>query len=228
MKVLLTDCAKNFKSNTIKQFCAKNKIKHVFATPYHPQTCGTVERVNGTLITKLGAALLDRPNRKWSQLLHNIIESYNHTPHDVTGYTPQFLFFGHEDKPSFASPGIPIESARQLANERTENERKRRKEYHDKKHPDKEFQIGSKVLRRIADNHPDLTKLNQRWSGPYYVIAKIGSLTHDIAETLTSTPSRAHVSQLKQFLPQAQIQLAGANVTVGKASPSERSLSTTT
>jgi transposase InsO family protein len=40
----LLNCHLSFQSNALKDFCFKNQIKHVFSTPYRPQTNGIVKR----------------------------------------------------------------------------------------------------------------------------------------------------------------------------------------
>ena len=154
----------------MKSFCRQNEIKQIFATPYHPQTCGMVERINGILIEKLRVSLMEHPRRKWSTLLADVVKNYNNTIHDITGFTPQFLFNGQTDTPDIGSPTIDLEQARQLACERSHVHQLNRKQRHDKKHLPFEFPIGSKVLRRIASNHPSLSKFQQRWTGPWLVI----------------------------------------------------------
>src|SRR5690606_34195715 len=62
-KRLLTDCHKSFQAKDLNKFLKLNNIKHTFSTPYHPQTNGIVERVNGTLFEKIRANLIDHPKR---------------------------------------------------------------------------------------------------------------------------------------------------------------------
>ena len=210
---LLTDCALNFKSQ-LKNFCENNQIKQIFATPYHPQTCGMVERINGSIIEKLRVELKEHPRRKWSTLLATVVKNYNNTIHDITGFTPKFLFTGDDNTPDLGNPIISLEQARRLACERTRVHQLKRKQRHDSKHPEKEFSIGSKVLRKIASNHPSLSKFHQRWTGPWLVIRQTTPVSYEIAETLTEEPQRAHVSQLKPFFTREESPPVGGNVTV--------------
>jgi transposase InsO family protein len=210
---ILTDCHQAFTSKTLKSFLSQNHIKHTLSTPYHPQTNGIVERANGTIITKLRAALIDKPTRKWSTLLTDVVKDYNNTPHDITGFSPQYLCFGTDHIPSFASPLMPIEQARTLARERTVKAQQRRKILHDSKHPSLQLQVGNRVLRRIADSHPSLTKTSPRWSGPYFIIKQVTDVTYDISETLSGPTVRAHVSQLKMFIARQQTQQPEESVT---------------
>jgi transposase InsO family protein len=213
IKHILTDCHKNFTSKTIKDFFHRNHIKHTLSTPYHPQTNGIVERANGTIICKLRAALLDKPHRKWSTLLSDVVHNYNNTPHDITGFTPQYLFFGIDTTPPFGSPTTSLEEARELARQRTKTAQQRRKQLHDAKHESILFEPGDRVVRSIPSTHPSQTKTSQRWSDPYFIIKRLSDVTYDISETLSGPTIRAHISQLKKFIARQQTQQPGENVT---------------
>src|SRR5438477_12563917 len=52
-QVILSDNSKNFASKIVKILCEKFLIKHIFSSPYHPQTNGMVERLNRTLCNSL-------------------------------------------------------------------------------------------------------------------------------------------------------------------------------
>lgn len=204
MKTILTDCHKNFQSTALKQCLRRHNIKHIFSTPYHPQTNGIVERMNGTLMIKIRTAIQDHPRRKWTTLLPKILEDYNNTPHDVTGYSPAFLFFGKDPTPTFSTQTNNLQEAREKARIRTREEQEKRKQRHDSKHPKTAFEVGSKVLKLIPDNHPSKVKTSPKYTGPYYVIRKITHVTYDLAETLTGPTIRAHSSQLKKFVDRQQ------------------------
>ncbi|RWS04578.1 Retrotransposable element Tf2 protein type 1-like protein [Dinothrombium tinctorium] len=210
-KRILTDCHKSFTSSYLKQFLKKSNIRHTFSTPYHPQTNGIVERLNGTIMTKLRLALLDYPKRKWSTLLRDVIRNYNNTPHDITGYSPQFLYFGEETLPEFAEPH-DIETARQIARKRTQEHQLKRKHHFDKTRRVFDFHIGQKVMREVPRNHPSTDKLSPKFTGPYYIIKKITEVTFDIAEDVSGNTTRAHASQLRPFVPREQIHLPGESV----------------
>ncbi|UYV61244.1 hypothetical protein LAZ67_1004078 [Cordylochernes scorpioides] len=61
IKHIITDNGKNFNSKEFKRCLKVHNIKQTFTTPYHPQSNGMCEKVNGTIMTKLRAALLDKP-----------------------------------------------------------------------------------------------------------------------------------------------------------------------
>ncbi|UYV67937.1 hypothetical protein LAZ67_5002548 [Cordylochernes scorpioides] len=150
IKHIITDNGKNFNSKEFKRCLKVHNIKQTFTTPYHPQSNGMCEKVNGTIMTKLRTALLDKPKVKWSTLLPKVITDYNNTPHDVTGFPPSFLLFGYNVQPQFAdNPSTSVEDARKLAIKRTQHHREISKRRHDSRHPDIEFKVGDLVLKRI-------------------------------------------------------------------------------
>ncbi|UYV77574.1 hypothetical protein LAZ67_15001604, partial [Cordylochernes scorpioides] len=198
IKRILTDNGSNFTCRSFKGFLSENKIAHSLATPYHPQTCGMVEKANHTLLTRLGAAILEKPKQKWSTLVPFIVKTYNQTPHEVTNFSPKFLLYGIDESPSFADHPITLEEARGLARENTRKAQIKRKNHHDDKHPDVEFFEGDQVLRTVAKHHPYMSKLSPRQQGPFFVKKKINSLVYDIQDT-EGRVYRAHASQLRSF-----------------------------
>ena len=212
LKTILTDNYMSYKSKHFKDFIANNKMKHILCTAYHPQTQGMVERVNGTIIVKLRTALLEFPGAKWFQLLQNIVDDYNSTPHRITGFPPAYLLHARHSTPEYASPPISVEEARVLAKERTRKAILYRKTIHDGIHQHLELHPGQRVLKETPDNDPTRTKTSQEWKGPYFVIKQICPTTYDICETLSGTPIRAHISQLKLFVPREQTQQTGESI----------------
>ena len=201
---LLTDNYQSFISRDMKSFFQRNNIKHIVSTPYHPQTNGIVERANGTIVTRLRSELLDHPRRKWSSVLPHIVENYNRTPHDITSFPPEYLLCGIDRTPEFGTLYPRLEIARQIANDRTHRSQQERKHRHDKHHEDIDLDIGAQVLRIIASNDPRQKKTSPRYSGPYFVIRKLGKKTYEICERLNGRLQSATTDQLKLFVPREQ------------------------
>ncbi|UYV68123.1 hypothetical protein LAZ67_5003116, partial [Cordylochernes scorpioides] len=211
LKYIITDNGKNFNSKEFKRCLKVHNIKQTFTTPYHPQSNGMCEKVNGTIMTKLRTALLDKPKVKWSTLLPKVITDYNNTPHDVTGFPPSFLLFGYNVQPQFAdNPSTSVEDARKLAIKRTQHHREISKRRHDSRHPDIEFKVGDLVLKRIPYNDPKLIKTAPKYEGPFQVLRKLSKVTYELSTTdqdnpprnPTGDPIKAHISQLKSFILQ--------------------------
>ena len=204
--VILTDNAKQFLSNEYVRRLRPWGTKKVLCTPYHPQTNGIIERANGTIWKMLRSNIFGSPRKALSTNLRKIIQDYNNTPHDITGFTPHFLFFAHDKTPPFSSNQISIDEARELANERTLKFQQKKKDIHDSKHPKSNFKVGDIVIRKLANNDPSLTKMSKRYNGPYTIVKEIGPVTFDIEHQDTKVVSRAHASQLRIFISRDSIE----------------------
>jgi transposase InsO family protein len=91
-----------FANQQITDFCTKYGIKQLFASPYHPQTNGLVERTNKTLadtITKISR----ETNKNWDQCIAEALFAIRTTYQSTTKQTPFYLTYGREAR-------IPIDS----------------------------------------------------------------------------------------------------------------------
>jgi hypothetical protein len=212
-KRLLTDNGTNYTSKQFKNFLAENKVIHSLTSPYHPQTNATCEKTNGTIVEKLRIAIKEKNHRKWSTLLPEVVNFFNNTPHDSTGFTPRFLMFGTRDSPEFSeAEQITLEKAREIAVERTEKMKAKHKERYDKCHKNIEFNIGDLVKRKVPENHPSKNKITARNEGPFEILEKKSPLTYiigklDNEKIINST--QAHISQLQPFINRVQINNGG-------------------
>src|SRR5436309_14945473 len=83
----------------IEKLMHKFRIKHLFSTPYHPQTNGLVERFNRTLcesLAKLGET------SAWDRNIAPVLFAYRTSKHSTTGISPFYLIYGRE-------PRLPID-----------------------------------------------------------------------------------------------------------------------
>ena len=77
-------------------------ITHLYATPYHPQTNGQIERFNSTMNAKI-AALSDQYQSDWDDKLPFVIFNYNTSYHSTTKTIPFELMYGHSPVPTIRS-----------------------------------------------------------------------------------------------------------------------------
>src|SRR5437868_1075523 len=92
--MILSDNGKNFISETVRILCEKFLIKHIFSSPYHPQTNGMVERLNRTLCSSL--AKVKEKDEDWDIHIPTILFAYRTKRHTTTGYTPFQLVYGRQ------------------------------------------------------------------------------------------------------------------------------------
>jgi hypothetical protein len=173
----ITDNGTNFISKEFNRFLKQHNIQHSYTSTYHPQTNGLNEKVNHTIITRLKIAINEKPKRKWSTLLPEVIHSYNATTHSVTGFAPKYLLFGITDNTQIE---CNLTADRKLAVERTEAFKKKKKSKYDKTHKHIDLEIGSLVKRRIPSNHPTNNKLTPAYTGPYRVVSKQSDHNYEI------------------------------------------------
>ena len=66
-------------------------IKHIFSSPYHPQTNRIVERLNKTLCSSL--AKVKEKDEDWNIHISAILFAYRTKRYATTGYTPFQLVY---------------------------------------------------------------------------------------------------------------------------------------
>jgi hypothetical protein len=93
---LTIDNGKQFDSQDFRDFCFSIGTKHVFASVYHPQSNGVVERANGKIFTAIEKRLLDNKKGKWADQLPEVIWALNTTECRATRFTPFRLLYGSE------------------------------------------------------------------------------------------------------------------------------------
>ncbi|UYV68972.1 hypothetical protein LAZ67_6001868 [Cordylochernes scorpioides] len=150
-RILVTNRHPSFVSKRFNKFLQEKGIKHVMTSPSHPECNGLVERANATLIGRLKIQHQGNPRAPWPKLLQKTLEEYRNTPHPTTTFPPIYLLYG--TLPSYMSdltnPYLPVEKARTIANEKTEELHKRLVKRYNSSHRFPNLKIGDKVLYRI-------------------------------------------------------------------------------
>ena len=202
---LLTDNATNYRSKKLKRFLTKLGIKRSFTTAFHPQTNGSNEKVNGTIVTALRIEMVSHRTYKWTTLVQKVVDNYNNTIHTTTGFTPAYLMFG-KDRINTSEPSLT--EARQQAKLRSDAFKANKKVEYDRKHEPLDLSIGDLVKRRIPRNHPNLQKLSPRYEAPLEVVSIEGPVNVIVQRlklkttgslTPFSEPIRVHISQLEPY-----------------------------
>jgi transposase InsO family protein len=80
-----------------KQFDSAD-LKLCFASVYHPQSNGAVERANGVIFAGIKRNSTDLPKSKWAEELLRVIWSHNTTTSRTTQFSLFKLLYGEEAK----------------------------------------------------------------------------------------------------------------------------------
>ena len=140
---------------------------------------------------------------KWAIALNVVLQSINDRSHDVTGFTPRYLQFGHTVD-GHPIPNTSIEDARRLATQRSRQAQAKRAEAHASKHEHIAYNVGDYVKYRLAPNHPTRNKFSPYFVGPCRVVERIGHETYvlDELDPITGEPTRRqtiHGSALDRY-----------------------------
>jgi hypothetical protein len=95
------------------------RMKLHFASIYHAQSNGVVERANGQIFSAIKKCLFDQKKGKWADELSRVIWSHNTIESRATKFTPFRLLYRVE---AMCSDELANESARLLVGCSRENE----------------------------------------------------------------------------------------------------------
>ncbi|GET55706.1 putative integrase core domain protein [Rhizophagus irregularis DAOM 181602=DAOM 197198] len=154
---ILSDQGTHFRNQIIEKLMEKFQIKHLFSTPYHPQTNGLVERFNRTLSESLAKLSTDHIDN-WDNYIAPILFAYQNNGNLTLINHIENLVDQLPQEIEIAKTNIEISQQKQ-------KERHNRKLRHQIK-----FSIGDKVLYYDVAKEKQWTgKLNPKWKGPYYI-----------------------------------------------------------
>jgi hypothetical protein len=91
---LTVDNGKQFDSELFKEFYHSIGTKVMFASVYHPQSNGAVERANGLIFSSIKKRLFNQKKGKWADELPKVIWSHNTSQSKATRFTPFRLLCG--------------------------------------------------------------------------------------------------------------------------------------
>ena len=94
-KIPISDRGTHFLNEMFQELTARFKIDHMKTTPYHLQTNGQTERVNGILVSILRKTVIDS-KRDWDIKLTAALWAYRTTFKVTTQATPFSLVYGLE------------------------------------------------------------------------------------------------------------------------------------
>jgi hypothetical protein len=182
---IVTDRASCFNS-VLSQYLQLQRTHHLPSTPYHPNTNGVVERVNGVLgniITKM----TEGTREKWDEFVKSATFILNARRHSVTGYSPFFLVYGISPRlPGDTHPPCIYTNTEQDIALRTNSELIRLGQHRAASLRNSQLQSQTYATSRdptqiityqvgefVKLKHYDKKKFEFRWQGPF-IIDRIG------------------------------------------------------
>jgi len=203
-QIILSDRGSHFNNQLVEKLMDRFRIKHLFSTPYHPQTNGLVERFNRTLCESL-AKLVEQTN-EWDKYVAPVLFAYRTSKQSTTKVPPFYLTYGRDatlpmDDPAQNNEGLServthliddLPQERERVKKRIDQQQNKQKAYHDRHiHNPIQLHIGDKVLLYKAEKDKQWTgKLEEKWKGPYYIHAvqpngsyKIRTLSGQVLKT---------------------------------------------
>ncbi|GKF34550.1 hypothetical protein Tco_0107750, partial [Tanacetum coccineum] len=164
------------------------------STTYHPQTNGQSERTIQTLKDMLRACVINFGNG-WDRYLPLVEFSYNNSYHTSIKAAPFKAVYGRKcrspicwakvGEAQLTGPEIIHETMEKIfkIRDRMQAARDRKKSYADKRRMPLEFEVGDKVILKVAPWKDVMRfgkrgKLNPRCIGPFRIIERIGPVAY--------------------------------------------------
>jgi len=160
--------------------------------------------------------------RDWDDLLPHTLSAYRASPHETTGYTPNFLMYGRETRaPLDLVYGRPpasdnrsstyssytqdlaerMETAYRIVREQLKTAAERRKHKYDMRVRPAVFAPGDLVWyytpRRYQRRSP---KWQRMYTGPYRIVDQCGMVNYRLQKSPATRPFTVHVDKLRRCL----------------------------
>ena len=100
-KRLMSDNGTTFTAEVFKSLCSEYGIRQVFSTAYHPQSQGSVERANRSIITYLRNYVTSRQS-DWDTYISSMTFALNSAENNPLGYPSYKMLHGRE-------PSLPLQ-----------------------------------------------------------------------------------------------------------------------
>ena len=220
-KSILTDNGRDFESVLMKELCTALQIDKLRTTFYKPSTNSACERWHRTLNSML-AKCTEKSQKDWDDRVPDVLAAYNSSVHTSTGYSPNFLIFGRENRaPIDLVLGIPKaeeeyfgstdpwvyrqqkiqQEAYALARENLQCHAERNKDFYDVRVKPAEFQVGQWVYMYTPRRRQNLSpKWMLSYEGPYLLVQKMGPVNVRIQKSPRAKSIIVHIDKIKKVL----------------------------
>ena len=238
-RILLSDRGQCFLSKVVAETCKLLKIHKSFASPYRPQTSGSVEKLNGVIVQGL-SMFVDDQQTNWDTFLPAVLMGIRVSKHESTKFSPYAMNFGREaelpmdinllDPPPETHKSIPecvsdlqkkLHLIHEIADTNIQLAQEKMKRNFDKKARPVNFEVGDLVYLKTPKVKPGLSKkLQKLWSGPFKLIEKSSPVNFYIrdVENLKKTKGPIHVNRFKMIKARAELDIQDPAPTMARES----------
>ena len=216
--IIHSDQGRNFESKMFAQMCQLLGMKKTRTTAFHPAGNGLVERFNRTLNEMLCTNGNENPTT-WDRRLSLLTMAYRATPHESTGFSPNFLVYGRElYMPLDVVMGQPegseaideleyvkdlrerLEDAYDIAREHLRESAERQKRHYDVRAYEDPYTEGDLVwIMNKTRKKGKCPKMQDRWIGPLVVEKRLNDVTYRVRVNENSKKV-VHYDLLKPYI----------------------------
>ncbi|CAM4626935.1 unnamed protein product, partial [Lepidochelys olivacea] len=226
-KEVLTDQGSNFMSALLRCLWEKCGVRHDWASAYHSQSNGLVERFNGTLKMMLKTFMNQHP-QDWDKYLPHLLFAYREVPQESTGFSPFELLYGRrvrgpldlmrDEWEGKATPdgesvveNVLIFRERLaelmgLARENLARAQRKEKVSYDRTARARAYTTGDQVMVLIPVRK---NKLQAAWEGPFKVVKQLNEVKYVVELSNRAHHRRVyHVNMMKPYYARGNVVLA--------------------
>ncbi|CAM4689811.1 unnamed protein product, partial [Lepidochelys olivacea] len=226
-KEVLTDQGSNFMSALLRCLWEKCGVRHDWASAYHPQSNGLVERFNGTLKMMLKTFMNQHP-QDWDKYLPHLLFAYREVPQESTGFSPFELLYGRrvrgpldlmrdewEGKATPDGESVVeyvlifrerLAELMGLARENLARAQRKQKVWYDRTARARAYATGDQVMVLIPVRK---NKLQAAWEGPFKVVKQLNEVNYVVELSNRAHHRRVyHVNMMKPYYARGNVVLA--------------------
>ena len=204
-RCILTDNGTHFTAALMTELFKILGITHLYATPYHPQTNGQIERYNSTMDAKI-AILSNERKTNWDDQLPLVTFNYNSSIHANTHQVPFEMMYGRRPTMPFDHQNDNVSlthdpthskqletylsSMAEHAKKNIIDNQRRYKQRYDMNRSNPSYNVGELVLIKALTHR---SKFDTRYEGPFKIIRQLGPKTF-VVQHVKKTSFRRQVT----------------------------------
>jgi len=197
---LQSDNATPFRGKKVKNWLSSQGMIQSFASPYHPQSNGVVERMIGNTKLRIRKALVSKPG-SWTSKLKDTVKFINQSVNESTGFTPNELAFGFRRDGSRIDQRDLVTLRRQAAERLVNSQKRSDRRFSRFRKRNFQLRVGDLVIWKIPAPLKDLRNpFSPAWEGPFLISRQESRMFWDLTDPETGRViKRVHTHSLKPY-----------------------------